>query len=482
MSTMMFLFIYIFTTVRDTKDTLVVSNCGAEAIPFLKLYGVTPCAVLFLVVYSKLSGVLSREWLFYATLVPFFVFYVLFAYVLFPLRDVIHFSDVGGGGGDGGGLGRTAATSLIHYWSFSLYFIVSELWASAGVPLLFWQCANDVTTLDQAKRFYPLFAVIGNLAPIISGKVMARIVSLQTTNDDVGFGQTLQKIATIKIAICIGIILLYNTVYVMAGRRRPEVAPPPSKATRTKPSLRESIHELSKSPALRSMAAMVICYNMCIELSEVVWKGLLRKMYPNKSAYMTFMAGFSQKIGAVAIVMQLLAPRIIFTLGWKWTSLLTPIVMAAMIVPFFVAVVFLQGQADGEANSTSGNLVTLAAALAIGTWQIVASKVAKYSLFDPCKEMAYIPLDPELKVKGKAAVEVMGARFGRSLGSLSQQLLVLLVGGGSMIKCVPFVGVLYLVTVGFWLRAVCVLAKLFEKSEDDELAVDNNIGTAKRAF
>lgn len=40
MSLMMFLFIYIFTTVRDTKDTLVVSNCGAEAIPFLKLYGV----------------------------------------------------------------------------------------------------------------------------------------------------------------------------------------------------------------------------------------------------------------------------------------------------------------------------------------------------------------------------------------------------------------------------------------------------------
>jgi ATP/ADP translocase len=40
MSIMMFLFIYVFTTVRDTKDTLVVSNCGAEAIPFLKLYGV----------------------------------------------------------------------------------------------------------------------------------------------------------------------------------------------------------------------------------------------------------------------------------------------------------------------------------------------------------------------------------------------------------------------------------------------------------
>ena len=39
MSVMMFLFIYVYTTVRDTKDTLVVSNCGAESIPFLKMWG-----------------------------------------------------------------------------------------------------------------------------------------------------------------------------------------------------------------------------------------------------------------------------------------------------------------------------------------------------------------------------------------------------------------------------------------------------------
>ena len=134
MSSMMFLFIYVFTTVRDTKDTLIVSHCGAESIPFLKLYGVMPCAVLFIVVYSKLSNTLGRDALFYVTLVPFFFFYGLFAYVLYPNRDAIHFLPQGG---------NEAVTpgvfSLIRYWSYSLYFIVSELWASAGVPLLFWQ-------------------------------------------------------------------------------------------------------------------------------------------------------------------------------------------------------------------------------------------------------------------------------------------------------------------------------------------------------
>ena len=36
----------------------------------------------------------------------------------------------------------SAAIKLIRYWSFSLFFIVSELWASAGVPLLFWQVSK----------------------------------------------------------------------------------------------------------------------------------------------------------------------------------------------------------------------------------------------------------------------------------------------------------------------------------------------------
>jgi len=137
MSILMFLFIYVFTTVRDTKDTLVVSNCGAEAIPFLKLYGVMPCATAFIIFYSKLSNVMSKQSLFYVTLIPFFIFYGIFAFVLFPMRDTLHFPLVdGSSSGMGGALG--SALNLVRYWSFSLYFIVSELWASAGVPLLFW--------------------------------------------------------------------------------------------------------------------------------------------------------------------------------------------------------------------------------------------------------------------------------------------------------------------------------------------------------
>ena len=55
-------------------------------------------------------------------------------------------------------------------------------------------------------------------------------------------------------------------------------------------------------------------------------------------------------------------------------------------------------------------------AVTFGAAQNIMSKSAKYSLFDPTKGR-YIPFDPESKVKGKAAIDVVGGRLGKSGGS-----------------------------------------------------------------
>lgn len=105
--------------------------------------------------------------------------------------------------------------------------------------------------------------------------------------------------------------------------------------------------------------------------------------------------------------------------GWGTAALVTPIVLGVTGVTFFSLILF--GGAWQPLMTKFGTTPLMAAVL-IGAAQNILSKSSKYSLFDPCKEMAYINLDAEQKTKGKAAVDVIGNPLGKSGGSFIQQV------------------------------------------------------------
>ena len=53
-----FFIVFVLTLTRDSKDTLIVNEAGAEAIAFLKVYGVIPAATMFIAIYGRMSKVL----------------------------------------------------------------------------------------------------------------------------------------------------------------------------------------------------------------------------------------------------------------------------------------------------------------------------------------------------------------------------------------------------------------------------------------
>ena len=229
------------------------------------------------------------------------------------------------------------------------------------------------------------------------------------------------------------------------------------KKEKPKMSLKESFLYLAKSPYIGCLAILVIAYGIAINLVEVTWKSQLKLQYPNSNDYSTFMGYFSTMTGAVTVLMMLfVGGNVVRKFGWGVAAQITPVVLLLTGIGFFGLVLF-RGNLTGLIAALGTTPLMLA--VVVGMIQNIMSKSCKYSLFDPTKEMAYIPLDQEQKVKGKAAIDVVGARLGKSGGSLVQQGL--LVVFGSIGAITPYIAVVMIVIIGVWILAARSLNKRF---------------------
>lgn len=473
-----------YTILRDTKDTLIVTSSGAETIPFLKVWGVVPAAIIFMLVYAKLSNILSKENLFYVAIAPFLVFFALFVYVLYPNREVLHpnasadfiqsFLPAGLGG----------LVACYRNWTYSLFYILSELWGSAVLSLMFWGFANEISRVTEAKRFYTLLGLGANVALLMSGPAIIYFSDIRKhLPPDVDAWQVslnyLMSMVVVAGIMIIGIYWWMNR-YVLTDKRFYDPAEE-KKGKKSKPKMGifESFAYLAKSKYILSIAIVVIAYGICINLVEVTWKGQLKLQYPSPNDYNAFMGMFSTFTGAVTIVMMFVGGWLIRKKGWGFAAMTTPVVLLVTGAGFFAFVVFRDSLGGFIAMMGTTPLML---AVMFGMMQNIMSKSTKYSLFDPTKEMAYIPLDQEQKVKGKAAIDVVGARLGKSGGSFIQQGL--LVVFGSIAAITPYVAIAMVAFIVAWMFAVRSLSRQFmalTSSESSSKPATPAIGEASKA-
>jgi AAA family ATP:ADP antiporter len=464
---MFFLFFFInfnYTILRDTKDALIVTapGSGAEAIPFLKVWGVLPFAILFMIGYAKLSNVLSKTKLFYTTITAFIAFFAIFALVMYPCKDLLHPTAAADSLQAFLPKGLSGLVALFRNWTYALFYIMSELWGSVAISLLFWGFANDITRVSESKRFYAMFGLGANVAMLFSGPAIIYFSDIRSklpAGVD-AWGVSLNYMLSMVVVsglIIMGIYWWINKNVLTDVRFYDSTDVKKTKKEKPKMSLGESFKYLARSKYIGCLAILVIGYGIAINLVEVTWKGQLKLQYPNPNDYSAFMGYFSTITGTVTILMMLfVGGNVIRKFGWTKAALITPVVLLVTGAGFFAFVIFRESLVGAIAYLGTTPLML---AVIFGTAQNIMSKSSKYSLFDPTKEMAYIPLDQESKVKGKAAIDVVGARLGKSGGSLVQQGLIL--ACGSLAAITPYVaGILFLIIFA-WIGASKSLGKQF---------------------
>ncbi|CAN4123925.1 unnamed protein product [Withania somnifera] len=322
---MFFCNLFNYTILRDTKDVLVVTTKGSsvEIIPFLKTWVNLPMAIGFILLYTKLDSVLSKEDLFNLVILSFITFFGAFGFVLYPLSNYFH---------------PTAfADKLLNTLGPRFLRPISML---EDPEFLL------ITTVDEAKRFYPLFGLGANVALIFSGCTVKYFSSLRSS---LGPGVD---------------VLMGGAIYFFCGWVNRNVPlPTRSKKNKVKPNMTmmESMKFLVSSKYIGNLATLVVAYGISINLVEVTWKSKLKARFPSPNKYSSFMGDFS-------------------TTTLEFKKKITPTVLLVTGVGFFSLLLFGSPLAPTLAKF---GMTPLLGALYVGAMQNIFGKSAKYSLFDP---------------------------------------------------------------------------------------------------
>ena len=86
-----FLSSFNLTILQALKDAIVVTTSGAEALPFLASFVVLPASLAFFAYYSKMLSVMPKHRVYYLAILPFILFYGIFAAAIYPAADALHF-------------------------------------------------------------------------------------------------------------------------------------------------------------------------------------------------------------------------------------------------------------------------------------------------------------------------------------------------------------------------------------------------------
>ncbi|MDA9832374.1 NTP/NDP exchange transporter [Gammaproteobacteria bacterium] len=453
MAAIIFLTIYNFTMLRTIKDAFVVPNTGgAETLAYIKAGMVLPLSILGSLLYIKIRGSSTFERTYYFVVAFFLSFFMLFWQVLYPNMDSLHMS-------------QSAIESLqasypvfrfvipiIGKWVYAFYYAFAELWGSFCLSVLFWQFANDNCGPHEAKRFYPLFILCGNIANLALSFFTEHLATLPT--DDLVTEASEMTLVTGVIMVLV--FRWMNRSILTQEQYRSDVL---VRKKKVKLSFKESMRHLVKSKYVLYIAVLILSYGIITNLVEQTWKAEVKTIYSTEQQWLGFMAFYQRALAIASIVFVYISKGIISRYGWRACALITPICLGITGVVFFSYILFDQSLAMLIATIFMDPVIFASWFGGVG---VLLSKSAKYSFFDPSKEMAFIPLDDDLRVSGKAAADGVGARLGKSAGGLIQIGLFTVLPASTQHSIAPYLGLIVVVLTGVWLVSVFRLNVLYQ--------------------
>jgi ATP:ADP antiporter, AAA family len=354
------------------------------------------------------NGAAKLPWLFTATFLGTLIIVPVFGWVVqrvprerlvpvvygFLVLNLLVFLILGAGG-----------ISLALAGSFFVWLSVANLFAIA----LFWSNTSDCFSTEESHRLYGYIAAGGTIGAL-AGPALTALLARQ--------------VSTSALMAMSALLLVGAAIAMMALRR----ARPPELQSVAKPiggSILAGIFLTLKTPSLRGLALLVVCYTTISTVLYLDWVDVVKGIYPDTGDRTALFASFDLTVNCVALGLQVLGTRqIVLRYGLRTALTLGSLLVLAGLLML----------------SAMNSFVLLAVVQLI-------HRASDYSLMRPGREMIYTTVDPESRYKAKNFIDTT---VYRANDAASSWLITAVVTAGlSSIYLVAVPAALLLIATGF---------------------------------
>lgn len=448
-----------FIILQDLKVAVALQHGGQNLLQTVKIWAGIPASIILVCLYIWVANKYERHkhlGIFILPIVFYFVIYGFYFYINpaalhINTERMIHLQTTYPG--------FDKLILMYGYWATSLFYILADIWAGFIVGVLFWQYMNDTTTVRQAKTFYPALGLF-----VSFGMVASKAVTLAVQQSDVHSNHTIQVF--VGFVALAGVLAVFIHYLVCKNVISKDKHPANVQHVKLNMTTLKTFGYVFTSKYLGLIALSVFAFGAILNLigslhGTYAYKmQKLGKMTPetyaelaNKITVIATSFGFLFSVGAFLLSMYLLKKH-----GWFKAALVIPIftILTACVLMY----VTYDESLSKEFSPISYGLVFVL---------MMTVKQMKHFFFKPIKEMAYIPLKQEMKVKGKAFVDLFVERFAFSFGAMTFAVASYLSPITYNIESLTYkIALLIIILSLLYLVAIWALAPKFEAAEIQE--------------
>ncbi|MBF8246399.1 MAG: ADP/ATP carrier protein [Rickettsia sp.] len=469
LSMLMFLILLNQNIIRNVSTSIIVIKLGTESISFIKLWIQLPLGLGFMLLNIKLMNIITSEQIFRVITSIFLVFFFCFAFILFPNVEFFHPQE---------SIVNNLVSNFPYLkwffllwgsWCYVLFFTITDFWPVVIVLLFYWQLANKINSVKEATKIYVPIGIVSQSNMIFASAILSYFASgdhfLLPFFEKI-YDQTEIFLKSTTVIVCItGVFILifhrYIEIHNIDSLTKFKVKN--KRIDVLSYGIIKSLKLIFTSKYLILAFLVTVSYSICVHMIEGLWFSRAKALYSSTEEFSQYQSNVLLITSIVALFFTLIGSLMLKYFGWFFTIAITPVMFCIFGSIFFILTIFVNRFYNLVDLLNISKDFLLQITILFASLQNIFGKGAKYSLYDSTKEMVYIPLDDEMKNKGKIAVTLLGAQIGKAFGSLIQFLSFTFYPNAQHEDIAEFLFFWFFVTCIIWIWFLKLLNNLYHE-------------------